>query len=50
MQADKGGSIFRQFWASLKTPGNGVPKLVGIQVRIESVNFTVIPELGRLEK
>ena len=50
MQADNGGSHFRQFWASLKTLGNGVPKMVGIQVRSESVNLTIIPELGRLEK
>ena len=38
------------FWAILKTPGDGVPKMVGIQVRSESVNLTIIPELGRLEK
>ena len=38
-----------QFSASLKTPGDGVPKMVGIQVRSESVNLTIIPELGRLE-
>ena len=50
MQADQGGSHFRQFWASLKTPGNGVPKMVGIQVRSESVNLTIIPEFGRLDK
>jgi hypothetical protein len=50
MQADKGGSNFQPFWASLKTPGNGVPKMVDIQVRSESVNLTIIPKLGRLEK
>ena len=40
----------RQLWTSLTTPGDGVPKIDGIQARSESVNLTITPELGKLEK
>ena len=41
---------FSAILGKFENAGDGVPKMVGIQVRSESVNLTIIPELGRLEK